>query len=221
MLDVFLTHIKRPDALEGGELFNATFGTLLPLVRVCEDCPQALRIPTAQRFAESVPDIVHNLCEILQLGEDEPWNIDAGLDTDPHWELAHGVVMTLLQSLSYFDETVGRTLADDSLTLRLCLFWWVATHNGGLLLYLSDCRMPQPNADCPDRSITLFSWCAEGNPRELAKAIMEGEHCAPELFARRTNERMRSLVNSVPHLSHYPDFTLEHTNLRMLVAATD
>ncbi|TEB28873.1 hypothetical protein FA13DRAFT_1735388 [Coprinellus micaceus] len=205
MLDVFLTHIKRPDALEGGELFNATFGTLLPLVRVCEDCPQALRIPTAQRFAESVPDIVHNLCEILQLGEDEPWNIDAGLDTDPTGNWLTG------------------TLADDSLTLRLCLFWWVATHNGGLLLYLSDCRMPQPNADCPDRSITLFSWCAEGNPRELAKAIMEGEHCAPELFARRTNERMRSLVklNSVPHLSHYPDFTLEHTNLRMLVAATD
>ncbi|TEB06245.1 hypothetical protein FA13DRAFT_1750130, partial [Coprinellus micaceus] len=169
MLDVFLTHIKRPGALEGGELFNATFGTLLPLVRVCEDCPQALRIPTAQRFAESVPDI------------DEPWNIDAGLDTDPDWELAH----VSLQ------DTSPMTLNSPAL-----LFWWVATHNGGLLLYLNDRRMPQPNADCPDRSITLFSWCAEGNPRELAKAIMEGEHCAPEF---------------VPHLSHYPDFTLEHT----------
>lgn len=120
-----------------------------------EKCPEAPRIPTAQRFAEPIPHIARILFEILRPGEDEPWNIDAGLDTDPDWELAYGVAMILLQSLSYFGEVVGRALADDPLTLRLSLFRWVATYNGGLLLY-------------------LFSWCAERNPRELADLIIKG-----------------------------------------------
>ncbi|KAJ3539503.1 hypothetical protein NMY22_g4707 [Coprinellus aureogranulatus] len=61
------------------------------------------------------------------------------------------------------------------------------------------------------------------NPRAIGDAIEVGGKCTPIVFFERASRRMQNLVqlNTLPHLSHLRNITLESTNMAKIVGALD
>ncbi|KAF6745466.1 hypothetical protein DFP72DRAFT_1091339 [Ephemerocybe angulata] len=102
--------------------------------------------------------------------------------------------------------------------LKLALSFWLATVGGKPLLYPLSVRPGIFTANSTDPSTTVFGLMISRAPSRMAELIQEASLCSPEEFVQKTMSRMQAFgkINSLPHLSHPPDGTVENNNMEYI-----
>ncbi|KAF6748494.1 hypothetical protein DFP72DRAFT_1074112 [Ephemerocybe angulata] len=142
-----------------------------------------------------------------------------GLERKPGLELqtvgrTADIMYNMLSNSKSLREAVSRYES----FLKLALLFWLVTVPGGKPAINPAARPPSQlvTPDHTDEPTALFHWANAENPEVMAKLILDGTLCSPEEFVQRTMRRMICFakVNTIPHLSHFPDVTLETRNFQ-------
>ncbi|KAJ3526032.1 hypothetical protein NMY22_g10332 [Coprinellus aureogranulatus] len=106
--------------------------------------------------------------------------------------------------------------------LRIIIAMWVIVIDGDPPIYAGGRSQESYNND-DDLVHSLLNKFSRTYSGALAEAVMSGEICPPRLFVLRTIGRMRALgnLNSLRHLLHLPDITIEITNTIAILGVTD
>lgn len=231
MLDVILHHLKPrgddstppPESTRAAAEFSMTLLRSLPSM-----CPSSMKPSTVQRLFHAVDGIAEWACTLLNVRLDTSAPIyirelselsDAELDT------LSAVVAGLVAVCEWgHTDPVYRRLTSHPNVIGISVMLWVCTYHGHLPLYpFNQRRDIEPERDTCDSFTRIFFQTANKAPRELAAAVLEGRICSPERVVQVAIERVRVLPSlyKLPHLSHLPNGTMEHDNLRSTVLAMD
>ncbi|KAF5334311.1 hypothetical protein D9611_014133 [Ephemerocybe angulata] len=169
--------------------------------------------------------LISSLDSILDWAEYLAWNSTDGStgteNNSQHSDDVGTVCMGLFQ-LSTRSESFAAAAALSDRFLKLSLFFWLATVGGRPLIYPSIMRHWDPTSDCMDPTTVLFGLMVPLAPSKIVELIHEGSLCLPEEFVRRTIDRMKAFgrLKSLPHLTHYPEETVENENLKCIAYTT-
>ncbi|KAF6748484.1 hypothetical protein DFP72DRAFT_1174139 [Ephemerocybe angulata] len=129
-----------------------------------------------------------------------------------------GAACNSLFNLIDSSELISRAAAQSDRFLKLALSFWLATVGGTPLIYPLSVRPGIYTANSTDPSTTVFGLMVSRAPSRIAELIQEGSLCSPEEFVQKTMSRMQTFgkINSLPHLSHFPDGTVENNNMEYI-----
>ncbi|KAJ3527552.1 hypothetical protein NMY22_g9743 [Coprinellus aureogranulatus] len=113
-------------------------------------------------------------------------------------------------------------LSSEQVMLDFAVAWWATQYCGVPPIYPDNNRAASKEED-GDAPMVLFGSITERNAKGLARTVMDGRVCDPEVFVQRTIQRMKSLLqlNKLDHLKHLPNNTLEIVSMECAVISLD
>ncbi|KAF6748485.1 hypothetical protein DFP72DRAFT_1074104 [Ephemerocybe angulata] len=134
-----------------------------------------------------------------------------------------GIAADGVFKLLYSSKPIAKVAPQSDRFLKLALSLWVITVGGNPVIYpFAKRSLPSHIADIGDTGTLVFNLMATESASGIARIVHGGEFCSPLEFVEKTVARMQAFgrVNSLPHLVHRPDNTVENQSLECIVSST-